>query len=435
MKKTALCICFLTGLANGYAATKSAAECERELGTAASNRKLVSDCILRSMNGEPDPVPQVENQSPPAKVDADQSVRANSMLLEACNSIDDKDKRLSCLKELSELSRTSAPANSAMKAAADRVKNAFASVSGAVNSGISYNNYSSLILEPAKELEIFKQSNPKPNQVAISQFEEALVAYRDAATVWHASIFKSDDGGLFLGKILNPQYTGLQGIVNKYDLPVKQIVLTQHLSAEIALPIIWRYALEHAQAAAKALDAPETNARIPNGGADSQLLDPLKSSQGSIPTPTGTSSQSLGAGASSDPKPVLYDGVSWIWPVNGEVLRPYDPAKKRNIEIGGKPHDPILAVADGEVVSRSERDLAQPTERARNIIIIKHKNGYMSLYSDNKNPLVKKGDMVTMGQKISEMGISDGAIVKLTFTLIKDSKTIDPMTVWGAGKP
>lgn len=188
--------------------------------------------------------------------------QANTTLLEACNAIDNKGQRLACLKELSDLKGQSTPDKSVVEIAAKKVKDTFSSVAGAVNSGISYSNYSALILEPAKELEIFKRSITKPNQNAVDQFEKSLVAYRDAARVWHASIFESSDGGMFLGKILNPQYTGLQGIVSKYGLPVKQIVLTQHLSAEVALPIIWRIAAAYAQTASEALDQVEVSAPV-----------------------------------------------------------------------------------------------------------------------------------------------------------------------------
>lgn len=99
-----------------------------------------------------------------------------SAILEACNSIDDKDKRLACFKELSNL-KSSGDSN---EAAGKRVKNAFAAIAGAVNSGVSLNNYSVMILEPAKEIGIFKQVIPTPNQRVLDLLDQSLVSYRDA---------------------------------------------------------------------------------------------------------------------------------------------------------------------------------------------------------------------------------------------------------------
>lgn len=48
------------------AATKSVEECERSLGEAASNRKLVQDCLLASMGLPPSPDPRPEPEQRPA---------------------------------------------------------------------------------------------------------------------------------------------------------------------------------------------------------------------------------------------------------------------------------------------------------------------------------------------------------------------------------
>ena len=175
----------------------------------------------------------------------------STALLEACNAVEDKEKRLACFKELSTLKTSPAPSS---VAASKKVKDAFAAVAGAIGSGVSLRNYSVLLLEPSKELEIFRQEKPTPNQHALDLYGEALLAYRDAEAVWHASIFESEDGGMFFGKILNPHRTGLQGIVNRYNLPTREVLLNTHLPAEEALEFIWRRARERAQAANEAIE-------------------------------------------------------------------------------------------------------------------------------------------------------------------------------------
>lgn len=160
-----------------------------------------------------------------------------SALLEACNSVEDRDKRLACFKELSNL-KSSGTSN---EAAGKRVRNAFAAIAGAINSGISFNNYSAMILEPAKEFGIFKQELPTPSQRVLDLFTQSLVSYRDAEKVWQASIYHSDEAGV-------------QSILVKYNLPTRTL--------DVALPIIWRYAEERAKAAVDILEGRSTGVDV-----------------------------------------------------------------------------------------------------------------------------------------------------------------------------
>lgn len=173
----------------------------------------------------------------------------SSAILDACNSIEDKDKRLACFTELANL-KSSGASN---EAAAKRVKNSFAAIAGVVNSGVSFNDYSAMLLEPAKEIEIFKQDIPTTNPKVLYLFDQALLAYHDAKIVWKASIYDSDNAGFF-GQVLRPRRTGLQGIVNKYNLPTEKVLFNDHLPIDSALQIIWKYADERAKAAVDILD-------------------------------------------------------------------------------------------------------------------------------------------------------------------------------------
>lgn len=310
-------------------------------------------------------------------------------LLEACNAVDDKDKRLACFKELSTLKSPTAPDTAA---ATKKVKNAFAAVAGAVSSGISLNNYSALLLEPSKELEIFRQERPVPNQRALDLYEEALLSYRDAEKVWHANIFDSSDGGLFLGRMLNPEYTGLQGIVNKYNLPTRKVLLSTHLPADTALQIIWSHARERVQAANDVLERP--------------TADDVKQS------------------SKSDPQQVTVppaDPLKFQWPVNGAVLTQFNE-KSRGLDIDGKLGDPVAAARGGVVVfSRSGLN------GYGNLIIIKHDDTYLTAYAHNNELLVKEGARVEKGQVIAKMGSTDSDRVKLHFEIRQHGKSVDPM--------
>src|ERR1035437_1402086 len=311
-----------------------------------------------------------------------------SALLEACDSVEDKEKRLACFKELSNLKSS----GTTDAAAGKRVKNTFASIAGAVNSGVSFNNYSAMILEPAKEVGIFKQEIPKPDPRVLDLFDQSLVSYRDAEKVWHANIYDSSDGGLFLGRVLNPNYVpGLQDIVRKYNLPTRRILLAENLPVDTALPIIWRYAEERAKAAVEILEGRST---------------------GDVNVDVKTS---------GSPPAVVQEPGKFQWPVMGAVIAGYDSAKNQGLDIDGKAGDSVSAAADGVVV------FADSTLHGYgNLIIIKHDNTYLTAYAHNETLLVTLGEKVSKGQEIAKMGSTESDRVKLHFEIRRNGKAIDP---------
>lgn len=160
-------------------------------------------------------------------------------LLEACNAVDDKAKRMECLEQLMQLQGTtsSSPQATTLK----RAKSAFAAIASTVQSGVSFNNYSVLIMDPAKELGVLRQEAPTLDPLVFEKLQAAVAAYNDAASVWRASIYQSQDGG-FIGRVLNPERTGLMPIVNKYGLYTTTVLFNTHLPADAAVGKIWRYA-------------------------------------------------------------------------------------------------------------------------------------------------------------------------------------------------
>lgn len=192
-------------------------------------------------------------------------------LLEACNSIGDKDKRLLCFKELETLKG----AGMKNSTSTTGLKNSFAAIAGAVNSGISYNNYKLLIVEPAKAVGVFKQENPNVSKEVGNSLDRAVEAYNDAERLWNASIFRSQDGGIF-GRILNYERLGLTEIVNKYNLPTTKVLFNAHVSIGAALPVIWRYAEDASKAAFDAIEKNKTDKVVtdePSNASASVLAD------------------------------------------------------------------------------------------------------------------------------------------------------------------
>jgi lipoprotein NlpD len=106
------------------------------------------------------------------------------------------------------------------------------------------------------------------------------------------------------------------------------------------------------------------------------------------------------------------------------VIAPFDDAKNKGIDIGGKPGDPVLAAADGRVVYSGSG-----LRGYGNLVILKHNNTYLTAYAHNQNLLVKEDQVVKRGQKIAEMGSSDSEQVKLHFEIRKLGKPVDPAKI------
>lgn len=69
-------------------------------------------------------------------------------------------------------------------------------------------------------------------------------------------------------------------------------------------------------------------------------------------------------------------------------------------------------------------------QRYGRMIMVRHANGYLSLYAHNRELLVKEGDAVYGGQAIAEVGKSgDVAEGQLRFELRKRMQPIDPERV------
>ncbi len=169
-------------------------------------------------------------------------ISQSNILLEACNKIDNQDNRLACFKEIHQTSEQKTPFISKQQIAIDSMKKEFAELQQIIKTGISYNVYSEAITKPAMKLGSLKLETNGEMPYMIKSLEDAIVAYNDAGAVWRASIHDSIDGGIFTGKILNPERSGLMRIVNKYNLRLESKLLNPHLPPNEAILNIFKYA-------------------------------------------------------------------------------------------------------------------------------------------------------------------------------------------------
>lgn len=148
---------------------------------------------------------------------------------------------------------------------------------------------------------------------------------------------------------------------------------------------------------------------------------------------TGGATRSSGAGsasASAAPRPAPADSaptsapasaISLIWPVDGTVIRRFDGANSKGIDISAAAGTPVVAAASGTVVYAGNG-----LRGYGNLLILKHNADYLTAYAHNRVLLVKEGQSVARGEKIAEMGDTDTDRVMLHFELRYQGRSIDP---------
>lgn len=124
------------------------------------------------------------------------------------------------------------------------------------------------------------------------------------------------------------------------------------------------------------------------------------------------------------------DAIEFIWPAKGRLLAGFSEPGNRGVDIGGRIGDPVVAAAAGRVTYTGSG-----IRGYGKLIIIRHDNGFNSVYAHNREVLVKEGQNVARGQKIAELGDSDSDKPKLHFEIRKSGKPVDPMKYLPGDRP
>ncbi len=122
--------------------------------------------------------------------------------------------------------------------------------------------------------------------------------------------------------------------------------------------------------------------------------------------------------------------LSWTWPARGRVVRGYQDAGNKGVDIAGPLGAPVYAAAAGRVVYSGSGLIGYGK-----LIIVKHNKNYLSAYAHNRSLLVKEGDTVKGGQRIARMGQTGARRVELHFEIRKDGKPVDPLRYLPKVKP
>ncbi len=118
-----------------------------------------------------------------------------------------------------------------------------------------------------------------------------------------------------------------------------------------------------------------------------------------------------------------FSKIPWFWPAKGKIVTFFRPAQgKKGIDIAGKRGDKIFAASQG-IVAYAGNGLAG----YGNLIIIKHRNHFLTAYGHNSRIRVTEGQIVKAGQVIADMGTIGKRFWGVHFEIRKFGKPINPM--------
>ncbi len=176
----------------------------------------------------------------------------------------------------------------------------------------------------------------------------------------------------------------------------------------LIIPIV----IEDASAPTTASAAPgDTVAPLPPS-ASSPLPDRIE--QATLP-PQGTqAAPATAADPAPEPEQV---GARFVRPVAGDVIRPYGSGNE-GIDIGAATGTPVRAAGDGEVAA-----ITQDTDQIP-ILVVRHPDGLLTVYANIRNITVSRGDSVSQGQTVAEVGPGDPSF--LHFEVRRGFEAVNP---------
>jgi lipoprotein NlpD len=108
--------------------------------------------------------------------------------------------------------------------------------------------------------------------------------------------------------------------------------------------------------------------------------------------------------------------LQFLWPVKGKLLAGFAEPRQKGIDIEGKIGDPVIAAAAGRVTY-----VGSGIPGLGKLVVIRHDQGFITVYAHNKDILVKEQQAVARGQRIAELG------EKLHFQIRKGAAAVDPL--------
>jgi murein DD-endopeptidase MepM/ murein hydrolase activator NlpD len=147
---------------------------------------------------------------------------------------------------------------------------------------------------------------------------------------------------------------------------------------------------------------------------------PLPQPIQAAPLPQQTSAAPVAApspAAQPAPAPQPTSTARFTQPVGGDIIRPYGRGNE-GIDIAAPSGTAVRAAGDGEVAA-----ITQSTDQIP-ILVVRHPDGLMTIYANISNIAVARGDRVTQGQKLAEVGAGSPSF--LHFEVRRGFEALDP---------
>ena len=116
------------------------------------------------------------------------------------------------------------------------------------------------------------------------------------------------------------------------------------------------------------------------------------------------------------------DAIDFVWPAKGRVVAGFSEPRNKGVDIAGNLGDPVVAAAAGRVIY-----VGSGIPGLGKFIVVRHENGFNTVYAHNRENLVKMDQNIARGQKIAELGNSDADTPKLHFQIRKFGTPLDPL--------
>lgn len=138
-------------------------------------------------------------------------------------------------------------------------------------------------------------------------------------------------------------------------------------------------------------------------------------------TKTQTSSSSSAKSSTSSSTSVGSANGTYGWPASGKIIQNFGGMNK-GIDIAGSEGEKVHAAVNGTVLFDGQ------VQGYGKVVMIRDKDGCVSVYGRVKSITVKQGDQVRKGQAIAVMGTTDVS-PRVHFEIRKNGKPIDPLTM------
>ena len=220
--------------------------------------------------------------------------------------------------------------------------------------------------------------------------------------------------------------TGI-AIAQAYDVPWSQIVDANGLTEPYLLRTGWRLLIPGGGPTGTAPSTAAERAAAFHLDVDDLVTgsDPAIAENRAPAAPTSSPRRVLASTTPITTPSRLVGGFSW--PVHGRVVTPFGPGasgtRSDGIQIAVPRGTPVLAAADG-VVAYVGSDIPS----LGGLVIVKHGDGYTTVYGNAEKLLVQRGQSVKRGQEIAVSGETGSADrPSLHFEIRKGRDPIDPL--------